>query len=276
MGLRTMEESSLLPGHEELRSTVDLLHRDGGVERDDRDMFGGLLGLADLTVEDVMVHRVKMRTIDADLPSMELVREVLASPHTRLPLWQGEPDNIIGLLHARDLLAAVTASGGDIAGLDMRTIMQKPWFVPLTTPLKEQLHEFLRRKTHFALVVDEYGVVMGLVTLEDILEEIVGDIHDEHDNALLGLRPQPDGSLNVDGALPIRDLNRAMDWHLPDEEATTLAGLVIHEAQYIPDAGQVFVFYGFRFEILRRVRNRITLVRITRETGVRARQGQQV
>jgi Mg2+/Co2+ transporter CorB len=262
-GLKVGQHSSILSGHEELRSAVDLLHKEGGVERSDRDMFGGLLGLVELTVEDVMVHRIRMRAIDAGLPPSDLVREVLASPYTRLPLWRDQPDNIVGVLHAKDLLRALDAVNGDVSKLVIPDIAHDAWFVPTTTPLKDQLQEFLKRKTHFALVVDEYGVVMGLVTLEDILEEIVGDIKDEHDAVIQGLRQNPDGSVTVDGSLPIRDLNRTMDWNLPDEEATTIAGLVIHEAQLIPDTGQVFAFHGFRFEIMRKARNRVTLMRVS-------------
>jgi len=209
-----------------------------------------------------MVHRTNMRAIDADLPPLELVREVLASPYTRMPLWRDEPDNIIGVLHAKDLLRALAAAGGDAAKLNIADIALEAWFVPDTTSVRDQLQAFLRRKTHFALVVDEYGVVLGLVTLEDILEEIVGDIRDEHDVAILGVRPQPDGSVVVDGAAPVRDLNRTMAWTLPDEEATTIAGLVIHEARAIPEPKQVFIFHGFRFEVLRKNRNRITALRI--------------
>jgi Mg2+/Co2+ transporter CorB len=261
-GLRIGERASMLSGHEELMGTVELLHREGGVARDERDMFGGLIELSELEVYDVMVHRTNMRAIDADLPPPELVREVLASPYTRLPVWRGDPDNIIGVLHAKDLLRSLAAAGGDPSKLDIDDIALEAWFVPDTTSVRDQLQAFLRRKTHFALVVDEYGVVQGLVTLEDILEEIVGDIKDEHDVAIQGVRPQPDGSVIVDGAAPVRDLNRTMDWSLPDEEATTIAGLVIHEARTIPDAKQVFTFHGFRFEVLRKNRNRITALRV--------------
>jgi Mg2+/Co2+ transporter CorB len=261
MGLRIGEAAPLLAGHEELKSAVDLLHKEGGVERDDRDMFGGLLDLRELEVSDVMVHRTKMNALDLDTPPAELVREALASPHTRLPLWRGSPDNIVGILHAKDLLRALQ-NVEDADKLDIAALARAPWFVPDTTPLIDQMQAFRKRKTHFALVVDEYGVVMGLVTLEDIIEEIVGDISDEHDVAYTGMRVAPDGSVIVDGATPVRDLNRKMDWRLPDDEATTIAGLVIHEAQTIPEPGQAFVFYGFRFEILRKTRNRITALRV--------------
>ena len=257
------ENQSLLSAHDEIKGTVDLLHREGGVIKSDRDMLGGLLDLKELSVEDVMIHRTKMRTIDADLSPAELVREVLASPYTRMPLWRGTSENIIGVLHAKDLLRALDAVGGDASKLNVQQISFMPWFVPVNSSLSDQLKAFLGKKTHFALAVDEYGEVMGLVTLEDILEEIVGDIKDEHDVAVQGVRPQPDGSVVVDGAVPIRDVNRAMEWSLPDEEATTIAGLVIHEAQLIPDAGQAFTFYGFRFEVMRRSRNKVTSLKIT-------------
>jgi len=257
------EGQSIISPREELRGAVDLLHREGGVEKLDRDMLSGLLDLRDLTVSDVMIHRTEMITVCADDPPEEVIKTALDSAVTRLPLWRGKPENIIGILHAKDLLRAIRAADGDLAKVDITAVARPPWFVPDIRPLSEQLKAFRRRKTHFALVVDEYGEVEGLVTLEDILEEIVGDISDEHDVTVPGLRPQPDGSVNVDGGVPIRDLNRAMDWNLPDDEATTIAGLVIHEARLIPDPGQTFTFHGFRFEVLRRHRNRITILRIT-------------
>ena len=255
-------QTSVLSPTDRLRGAVDLLHHEGKVEKHDRDMLGGLLDLRELQVSDVMVHRTEMVMINADLPPDELVREVLSTEYTRIPLWRDKPENIIGVLHAKDLLRALRASEGDSSSIDVSTIALPPWYVPEMRPVSEQLKAFRRRKTHFALVVDEYGEVMGLVTLEDILEEIVGDISDEHDVVVAGVRAQPDGSVVVDGSVPIRDLNRAMDWNLPDEEATTIAGLVIHEARSIPDRGQSFTFHGFRFRVLRRERNRITALRI--------------
>ena len=261
-GVDINANQAVLSASEELRGTVDLLHREGGVQTEARKMFGGLLDLDDLEVADVMIHRTKMRTISADQPSADIVKEVLSSPYTRLPLWSGTTENIVGVLHAKDLLRALDAVKGDAGQLDVRAIALDPWFVPNTTSLADQLKAFLNRKTHFAMAVDEYGEVMGLVTLEDILEEIVGDIKDEHDLSVQGVRPLPDGSVNVDGSVPVRDLNRAMDWALPDEVATTIAGLVIHEAQTIPDTGQVFTFHGYRFQVLRKSRNRITSLKI--------------
>jgi Mg2+/Co2+ transporter CorB len=263
LGIAVGANEPILSATERLRGAVDLLHSEGKVEKLDRDMFGGLLDLRELQVSDVMVHRTEMVMINADLPAEELVREVLATEYTRIPLWRDKPENIVGVLHAKDLLRAIRAAEGDTSKIDVSTIALPPWFVPEMRPVSEQLKAFRRRKTHFALVVDEYGEVEGLVTLEDILEEIVGDIADEHDIVVAGVRAQPDGSVVVDGSVPIRDLNRAMDWHLPDEEATTVAGLVIHEARSIPERGQSFTFHGFRFRVLRRERNRITALRIS-------------
>ena len=263
LGVPLGKTRSVLSAAEELRGAVDLLHREGSVVKDERDMLGGLLDLNELEVSDIMVHRTKMASLNADEPPEKIVREVLASPFTRLPLWRERPDNIVGVLHAKDLLRELQALGNDVSRLDIEKIALDAWFVPDVTTLSDQLKAFRRRKQHFALVVDEYGEVMGLVTLEDILEEIVGDISDEHDRAFTGARRNPDGSVSVEGSVAIRDLNRAMGWHLPDEEATTVAGLVIHEARIIPEPGQAFLFHGFRFQVMRKQRNRITLVRMT-------------
>jgi Mg2+/Co2+ transporter CorB len=262
IGVRIGESEPILSAHEALRGTVDLFHLEGGVEKIDRDMLGGLLDLRHLTVADVMIHRTEVIMVDAGGPPEQAVEAVLAAPVTRVPLWRDSPENIIGILHAKDLLHALRAAGGDASKVDLAKIARPPWFVPEIRSLSEQLKAFRRRKTPFALVVDEYGEMMGIVTLEDILEEIVGDITDEHDVAVPGVRPQPDGSVNVDGAVPIRDLNRVMDWNLPDDEATTVAGLVVHEARSIPEPGQSFTFHGFRFQVLRRERNRLTALRI--------------
>lgn len=241
---------------------ADAVHLDDSATATD-DRIGRFAELAELEVCDVMVHRTDIRSVEADSPPEIVVREILQSPHTRMPIWRGSKENIVGVVHSKDLLRALIDAGNDYSKIDILRIASKPWFVPDTTTLQDQLNAFLRRKVHFAIVVDEYGEVQGLVTLEDILEEIVGDIADEHDVSVQGVRQEADGSVVVEGSVPIRDLNRAMDWHLPDEEATTIAGLVIHEARSIPERGQSFTFYGFRFQVLRRERNRITVLRIT-------------
>jgi Mg2+/Co2+ transporter CorB len=261
-GVSISGEASMLSAHEELRGAVALLHREGGVVKADRDRLGGVLDLGELEVSDIMIHRTAMRAVNADEPPEVAIRTILESPYTRMPVWRGATDNIIGVIHAKDLIRALAEPNVEPQDLDIVKIAQKPWFVPDTTNLKDQLNAFLRRKTHFAVVVDEYGEVQGVVTLEDILEEIVGDISDEHDLEIQGVRQDSDGSIVVDGGVPIRDLNRAMDWQLPDEEATTIAGLVIHESKTIPEERQAFTFYGKRFIVLKREKNRITRLRI--------------
>jgi Mg2+/Co2+ transporter CorB len=263
LGMPVGKIQSILSPDEELRGAVDLMHSAGVVEKLDRDMMGGLLDLRELTVSDVMVHRTKMVMVDADEPPRDIIDAVLAAGVTRLPLWRGSPDNVIGVLHAKELWRALHAAHGDVAKLDIAALTKPPWYVPDTMPLAEQLKAFRHRKTPFALVVDEYGELEGLVTLQDIVAEIVGDISDEHDVTVRGVRPLPDGSVNVDGAVPVRDLNRAMDWNIPDDEATTIAGVVIHESRSIPEPGQSFTFHGFRFHVLRKTRNRITALRVT-------------
>ena len=248
--------------HEELRGAVAVLNREGSLVKDDRDRLGGLLDLEELEIADVMIHRTKMRSINVDETPQEIVAQVLASPYTRTPVWRDENENIIGILHAKDVLRSLSALNQDAAKLDITKIMSPPWFVPDTTPIKEQLNAFLRRKTHMAIVVDEYGEMEGLVTLEDIIEEIVGDIADEHDTELTGVKPQPDGSVIVEGNVHIRDLNRALDWNLPDDDFNTVAGLVIHEAKTIPDEKQTFTFHGKRFVVLKKDKNRIARLRI--------------
>ena len=262
-GFKSAQAGSLLPAHEEIRGTIDLHLQEGGVDKNDSDMLGGILDLDDTHLEEIMIHRKSIMMIDADLPSEEIVRQMLDSPYTRVPLWRNEPENIVGVLHAKDLLRALANSPVGPGGIDIPALASPPWFVPETTLLGEQLNAFRSRKAHFALVVDEYGMLMGLVTMEDILEEIVGHIDDEHDRPASELSQRGDGTLEVAGSLSIRDLNREMGWSLPDDEANTVAGLVIHEARAIPEIGQVFEFHGLRFRIISRQRNQILQVRIS-------------
>ena len=247
---------------EELRGAIDLHAGPGEQIKHERAMLRSILDLDQVVVSEIMIHRKDVFMIEADQPVAAIIERLLESQFTRIPLWSGEPDNIVGILHAKTLIKAVYENAGHIESLDIHALAAKPWFIPESTTLIDQLQAFRRRREHFALVIDEYGSFMGIVTLEDILEEIVGDIADEYDETLSGVWPQPDGSYIVSGSLTIRDLNRRFDWRLPDEEAATLAGLVLHEARRIPDVGQVFSFHGFRFEILRRKRNQILSIRI--------------
>jgi len=240
--------------------------------RNEKEMLASILDLGDLTVGEIMIHRRQMAMIDADQPPAAILAQVTTSPHTRLPMWQGDPDNVIGVLHAKDMLRALTEAGGDVEKIDVPGLARTPWFIPDSTTLHDQLHAFRQRHAHFALVIDEYGTIQGLVTLEDILEEIVGEIVDEHDIAVEGLEHQADGGVLADGTVTIRDLNRETGWRLPDDEATTIAGLVIHEAKAIPEVGQRFRIAGIEAEVLRRHRNRVTKLRLS-PIGDRAQAG---
>ena len=261
LGVREGSQQEILTDSE-IEGLVEVSAEHGKMEVGEAEYIQNVFRFGDLEVSDVMVHRTEMVTVNADAPPDEIVSAVLQAEFTRIPLWREKPENIVGILHAKDLLRALQRAEGDFTKIDVMALALPAWFVPEIRPLSEQLKAFRRRKTHFALVVDEYGEVEGLVTLEDILEEIVGDISDEHDIPVPGVRVQPDGSINVDGSVPIRDLNRALDWELPDSDATTIAGLVIHESRSIPDVGQSFTFHGFRFRVLRKTRNRITALRI--------------
>ncbi len=250
-----------------LRGTIALQHDEGRVFKDDKDMLGSILDLNTVEVYEVMRHRKRMFTLNMDLPQPELIDKVLQSPHTRIPLWQEKPDNIVGVLHSKDLMRALHKQTAQETPLDIKGIMQTAWFVPQSRSLKDQLQAFREKQSHFALVVDEYGVLLGLITLEDIIEEIVGDIEDEYDRRRVKIRQMPDGSCLVDGTVTVRDLNRHLEWNLPDDDAATVAGLLIHDIQMIPDVGQVFHLHGYRFEVLRKQRNQIMGLRINRLTS---------
>lgn len=261
-GVKSAGEEGQSP--EELRGAINLHDSDDDKEvvSQERTMLHSILDLAEVEVGEIMTHRKNVVMLDVEQPADDIVQQVLDSPFTRIPLYRGEPDNIIGVLHAKALLRAIRARQGNLEGLNLEELASKTWFIPEATSLMGQLEAFRARREHFAIVVDEYGSVMGIVTLEDILEEIVGDIEDEHDDDVRGVQAQADGSYVVDGIVTIRDLNRQFDWRLPDEEASTIAGLILHEARRIPKVGQVFSFYGFRFEIRERKRNQVTSIRI--------------
>ncbi len=272
-GVRADPNRQFLALREEILGAIALGHFEGAVEREDRNRMLGALDLSDRTVDEIMRHRREMEMIDADLPPDEIIKLVLASSHSRLPVYRGSDENILGVIHAKDLLRDVDrlerispSRAEALAALDIVKVAMKPYFIPDTTSLDEQMQEFLKRRTHFALVVDEYGTLQGLITLEDILEEIVGDITDEFDvvDKALAVKKTEDGSYLIEGTMTIRDLNRATDWSLPDDEANTVAGLIIHEAQMIPAEGQTFSFHGYRFEVVTRRENRLTRLKVRR------------
>jgi Mg2+/Co2+ transporter CorB len=255
-------------GHEEeLRGAIQLFKETMDVkeEQEKGAMLRSIMDLAEVEVSEIMVHRKNVRMINADLPLQRIIDDVLHSAFTRLPVWRDNPDNIIGVIHTKLLLTELINCNGDISKVKLANAMMEPWFIPSSTTLFDQLQAFRKRREHFSIMVDEYGALMGVVSLEDILEEIVGEISDEHDVAVSGVRPQPDGSYIIDGKVTIRDLNREFDWGLPDEDYSTIAGLVLFESQRIPNVGQTYTYFGMRFEILKKQKNQISLVRVIPE-----------
>ena len=262
-GIKIDADAEDAQAEEALRGAIELHAGDEPETHQERVMLRSILDLADVDVSEVMHHRQDIVMVDADLSPTQIIDQVVQSPYTRIPLWRGQTDNIVGVLHAKALLRQVRAHTGDLDHINIEAEAATPWFIPESTSLLDQLQAFRQRREHFALVVDEYGSLMGVVTLEDILEEIVGDISDEHDVVPIGVRAQSDGSYLVDGRVTIRDLNRRFEWRLPDDDAATIAGLVIQIGRVIPYEGQIFMSEGFRFEVVSRRRNRLALIRIT-------------
>ena len=264
VGIKHDKNSRSLSVEDEIRGTVDLHHKEGRLFKLDKDMVTGILDLSEITVEDVMVHRSNIFMVNIDENPEKIIIQVTDSPHTRIPVWKDNNENIIGLIHAKNLLKMLNQKNGkEINREDIKNSLIKTWFVPETTSLKDQLQMHLRRKIKLAMVVDEYGALKGMISLEDIIEEIVGDISDEHDIDLSDVIREKDGSLTVTGTTEIRNINRNYGWDLPDEEANTISGLIIHESRSFPKKGQIFQFYGFKFEILEIYRNTISKIRIS-------------
>ncbi len=271
LGIHFADLSNEAEAVEALRGAIELHQGDHSDIHHERVMLRSILDLSDVDVSEVMHHRQDIVMVDGDLRPTDIVKQVVDAPYTRIPIWRSEMDNIVGVLHAKELLRQVRGNLDNPDRINIDSVSTPPWFIPESTSLLDQLQAFRRRREHFALVVDEYGSLMGVVTLEDILEEIVGDIADEHDVVPVGVRPQTDGSYMVDGRVTIRDLNRRFDWRLPDHTAATLAGLVIEIGKVIPEEGQIFNKEGFRFEIMSRRRNRLAMIRVTPPKSLRSK-----
>ena len=262
-GMNYIKNSRSLSVQDEIRGTVDLHHKEGRLYKFDKDMVKGILDLSVIGIEDVMVHRSNMFTVNIDDEANNIISAVINSPYTRIPVWKNDAENIIGIIHAKNLLRLIsTKKNLPILNEDIKKTLLEPWFVPETTTLKEQLQMHLNKRTKLAIIVDEYGALMGMISLEDIIEEIVGDISDEHDVIVKGVDVNSDGSFNINGNVEIRDLNREYGWELPDSEANTISGLIIHESRSFPKPGQKFNYYGFQFEILETQGNQISLLKV--------------
>ena len=264
-GVDLSQTKGLVTATDAIRGAIEMHHHEGDVIKEDRDMLGSILDLSDRVLTEIMIHRSQVDSIDISLDPDTIISEAIRFNHSRIPLWQDNPENIVGVLHFKDLLRLVRAQKIGITREMIRRIASKPWFVPATTALADQLTAFRERRRHFACVVDEYGAWLGIVTLEDIIEEIVGEIDDEHDPLQIAeIMPFGERAYRVTGTVTVRDLNRQLDWDLPDTHAATVAGLVLHEARVIPDVGAVFEFCGYRFTIAEKRANQITQLLIER------------
>jgi Mg2+/Co2+ transporter CorB len=261
-GVDISQTNTLISATDVVRGTIELHHREGKMIKQDRDMLGSILDLNDIEAKDIMIHRKAVETIEADLPAPELIRQAVSTMHSRIPLWRNDPDNIIGLLHVKDLVKALNDRLGTLTNDDIVSICHRPWFVPETTNLRSQLIAFRNKRQHLAFVVDEYGAWQGIITLEDIIEEIVGDIGDEHDEAVSNIQKVTDNTYLVSGSVTVRDLNRQLDWVLPDDNGSTIAGLLINEVETIPSVGEHFVLHGFRFTVMEKAATQVTRIKI--------------
>ncbi len=263
----SMGDDNLSSSHEVIKGTIEMHHEEGGVEKANRDMLGSILDLDDRDIEEVMIHRKQVNAINISDDPEDIIQQIINSQHSRLPLYKNSHDNIIGVLHVKDMLPLVKNQSVGITREMIRRRASRPWFVPDTITLAQQLFAFRSKRKHFAFVVDEYGDWQGIVTLEDIIEEIVGEIDDEHDIITIDdIMPFGKNAYRVGGTVTIRDLNRHLDWELPDNDASTVAGLVLHESRVIPEEGAIFEFYNMRFEVIEREGNQITKLQIEKLT----------
>ncbi|MDD9331287.1 MAG: HlyC/CorC family transporter [Wolbachia sp.] len=251
-----------------MRNMITLHRSEGTMLPQDLDMLNSILDLAETEISQIMTHRKNLFSLAINQNKEDLIRHVLTSSHSRIPLWQKEPENIVGVVHVKDLINALREKNNNTEEVDITQVMSKPWFIPESTLLSVQLHNFRKNRKHFALVIDEYGALQGIVTLEDILEEIVGDISDEHDVITENLiKKISDNVYHIEGEATIRDINRQLHWDLPSEEASTLAGMIVNDIERIPDEGEEFSMYGFHFKIFKKDKNIISIVEVQVKTG---------
>lgn len=261
--------SKEVSGTEEVRGIIAHQHYEGNVYKSDRDMLEGILDIRNMEVSEIMIHRSQMIAINADLPNETILKYALSSPNTRIPLWKNQEDNIIGILHIKDLLKTLYINNNEIAKLDIKSVLTKPWFIPEQISVSDQLKAFRENRNHFACVIDEYGDLQGIITLEDILEEIVGQIHDEHDKVYEAIIKNSDTEFIIDGTTTIRDINKELNWQLPDDDATTISGLIINNISRIPNQGEMINIFDLKITIMKKIANRIKTVKctLTKHTG---------
>lgn len=257
-GIRPGQESEDQLTSEELRTLVNESGLRLPTKR--RGMLLGILDLEKVRVDDIMVPRNEIYGIDIEDDINEIIHQLKDCQHTRMPVYRGDINNIVGMLHMRKIARLLTLEEVNKATLLQET--DEPYYIPESTALHTQLFNFQKHRERTALVVDEYGDIVGLATLEDILEEIVGDFTTDVSDNSQEITPQGDGSFIIDGSASIRDVNRVLGWHLPTDDARTINGLITEEMEAIPDASVCWKIGNCRFEILQVKDNRIKSVRM--------------
>ena len=257
-GISTESSQKLHLSSDELRTVV---HEAGSmIPHRHQQMLLSILDLEHVTVEDIMIPRNDIVGIDLEEEWPDVVKQITSSRHSRLPVYKGGIDNVIGIVHLRNVLSV--HNHGELSRDEFMKIIREPYFIPEGTPLNMQLLNFQQQRRRIALVVDEYGDIQGLVTLDDILEEIVGEFATDQSTLQKDIHPQEDGTYLVDGSANIRDLNRMMKWNLPTDGPKTLNGMIIEYLETIPEAGTSLLLAGYPLEIVQTTTNAVKTVRI--------------
>ncbi len=243
-----------------IRGAILLAAKEGEMVKDNRFMLESILDLTHREINEVMIHRKDIFSINKNEQKNFFIDLAYKTPFSRFPVWDKNSENIIGIIYIKDLLRALMRESFNI-----NNVIQEPWFIPETTTLLDQLNAFREKQKQMAFVVDEYGVLQGLVTLEDILEEIVGQIEDEHDFPSSSLNVDKNGNINAKGNVSLRDLNRKFNLKLPEDSASTIAGLIINIAKRIPEIGESFVIKNLIISVSSRNQTRITKILIKKE-----------
>lgn len=256
---------------EEIQEIIDAGEEEGLINEEENEMIRSIFTLRDTVVREIMVPHTDMACISLDASIKEVLETIIRCGHSRIPVYDGTIDNIVGLVYAKDILKYWGADDGTVK---LKKIMRTPYFVPESKSFEELLQEFKRKRVHIAIVIDEYGGTSGLVTIEDLLEQIVGDIQDEYDVEEEWLTEQPDGSVIVDARLPIEELEEHFDIEIERDKFDTVAGLIFHLTGRIPLIGEEIESDRLHMTVLDAEERKINKVRIVKKSSTPEESGE--